>query len=754
MQQVIDYIKNNLNEEQSYAALHINTSSLILAGAGSWKTRTLTFKIAYLLFGHAVPVQNILAVTFTNKAAHEMKERLVDLSEKMGWLSGTQTTNNTPSNTANNDESIDDFIAHITSTNTQQKHQTYGLHDFKWIGTFHSIFLKILKDDIEHGGWKYTKNFSIFDTSESKTVIKDILKKLNLQEIIKDNEVKNMISKLKNEWMSPQEFTKRVQSNYDNTIGKVYVEYQKALEEANVLDFDDLLLLPYMLFAKNPHILQKRQDQFHYIMVDEAQDTNRIQFELMKMLSAKHSNITLIGDDFQSIYGWRGAVMENFLQVKKYWPDIQMFKLQINYRSRPHIVHAGSHIIKNNVNQYQKDIKAHRTGDDKITVFSHRDEMDEAVNLVDLIKKMKDNNKIPSWSDVAILYRTNAQSSPFEQILIQEWIPYKVYGAFKFFERKEIKDVLGYVKCLLNPRDNVSLKRIINIPGRKIGKASLDMVEQYAIMQGLSLYDALLDIDTIAVPSAARNGIKQFLEVMQAVRTEWPKSTPADTIEQIIKGIKYRDYLVKEEWSDAAADEKYDNIGQLINMAEKYTETGEDTLRQFMDEVTLLTDAADNSWENAESIKLMTTHASKWLEFPLVFIVWLEDGIFPLANATLETKLLEEERRLMYVAITRAEDHVFLSYANSRMQWWQTKMNPPSRFIEELPAELLKKYDLGGWTQTTSNRGPSVDEWDTVKHKLFGQWYVLEVWNNLAIVKFHNPKFGVRKIEMRFLEVL
>lgn len=220
--------------------------------------------------------------------------------------------------------------------------------------------------------------------------------------------------------MSPQEFTKRVQSNYDNTIGKVYVEYQKALEEANVLDFDDLLLLPYMLFAKNPHILQKRQDQFHYIMVDEAQDTNRIQFELMKMLSAKHSNITLIGDDFQSIYGWRGAVMENFLQVKKYWPDIQMFKLQINYRSRPHIVHAGSHIIKNNVNQYQKDIKAHRTGDDKITVFSHRDEMDEAVNLVDLIKKMKDNNKIPSWSDVAILYRTNAQSSPFEQILIQE----------------------------------------------------------------------------------------------------------------------------------------------------------------------------------------------------------------------------------------------------------------------------------------------------------------------------------------------
>lgn len=757
MNAIVDYVKSNLNNEQSIAALHTKTSSLILAGAGSGKTRTLTYKIAYLLFAEHINPQHILAVTFTNKAAKEMKERLVQLTKEMGELDQSSTNKPQSSDTSNSGDGIGDFLSHIEQTATPSHGPSFSFHDFTWIGTFHGVFLKILKEDIEKLGMKYNKQFGIFDSNESKMVVKETLKQLWLQEVFKEQEVKGVISRLKNEWMTPQDFGKKIQTDHDKSMGKIYAEYQKSLENSNMLDFDDLLLLPYVLFQKNPDVLAKRQQKFRYIMVDEAQDTNWIQFELMKMLSWKHANITLIGDDFQSIYGRRGAVMENFLNVKQYWPDIQMFKLQINYRSRPHIVEAWSHIIKNNVNQYQKDMKPHRTGDDKIVVFAHRDEMDEAANTIDLIKKMK-GEKFQNRSDIAILYRTNAQSSPFEQILVQEWIPYKIRGAFKFFERKEIKDIVAYVKYIINPKDSVSLKRIINIPARKIGKTTIDTVEQYAITHNMSLHEALCDINNpaISIWAGAKSNIMEFGKLMDSIRVEWSKQTPAEIIDNISKKIQYRAFLLKEEWgNESAADEKYENIGQLINMAGKYDGIGEESLRLFMEEVTLLTDAAEQGEQDVDAMKLMTVHASKWLEFPFVFIAWLEDQIFPLGNAIMEPKLLEEERRLMYVAITRAEDHVFLSYAHSRMQRWQTKMNPPSRFIDELPPDLIKKYDLAwGWATPTRNAWPIIDEWDTVKHKLFWPWYVLEVWNNLAIVKFYNPKFGVRKIETRFLQII
>ncbi len=449
--------------------------------------------------------------------------------------------------------------------------------------------------------------------------------------------------------------------------------------------------------------------------------------------------------------------MENFLNVKKYRPDIQMFKLQINYRSRPHIVAAGNHIIKNNINQYKKKIVAHRTGDDKITIFAHGSEMDEAANIVEMIKKFKDNEKIKSWGSIAILYRTNAQSSPFEQLFLQEGIPYKVYGAFKFFERKEIKDILAYIKYILNPADNVSLKRILNIPNRKVWKTTLDGLEDQAILKNTGLTDILRltqhnDSD-IKVTPQAKAGIKDFLDVITTIHSSLWKSKPSLVIEQLVKKIKYRDYLIKEEGNETAADEKYENIGQLINMAEKYVETGEDALRQFMEEVALLADISENEKGEIDAVKLMTVHSSKWLEFPVVFVAWLEDHMFPLSNAMMEPKLLEEERRLMYVAVTRAKDVLFLSHAHSRMTWWQTKNNPPSRFLDEIPVELIKKFDLW-WDMGRPSGFTQVEEGNIVKHKLFGTWYVLEVRNNLAIVKFHNPKFGVRKIEMRFLTIV
>ena len=748
-----EYIRSQLNEEQSKAALHIDTSSLIIAGAGSWKTRTLIFKIAYLIFGKQVHHNKILAVTFTNKAAAEMKERLVKIAKDLQqqWFNSNQSESESSSTTWTD---IDNFLDQIQSSEPAQLSYLHE-HSFKRIGTFHSIFLKILKEDIEKLEMKYTKNFGIFDTNEAQTVIKEILKQLWMTDVFKPQEVKSFISTQKNNWFDPKMFSKQANSDYDHNMYVVYQKYQEALELANSLDFDDLLLLPYLLFKKHPEVLEKWQKKFSYILVDEAQDTNWIQFELMKMMSGESANITLIGDDFQSIYGRRGALMENFLNVKKYWPDIQMFKLQTNYRSRPHIVEAGNQVILNNTNQYKKDIVAHRTGQDKIVCFSHGSEIDEAANLVDFIKKMKDTDKIKERWQVAILYRTNAQSSSFEQIFLQEGIPYKVFWAFKFFERKEVKDILAYIKYLINPQDSVSLKRILNVPVRWIWKTTIDRISDYAISQWISFHDTLqqLHTDVVKITGKAKAWLEDFVRVMHDLRVQLVSLTPAQCIEKMVKTIKYREYLIKEEWSESAADEKYENIWQIINMAEKYQQTWEDALRQFMEEVALLSDIAENSDWSLDAIKLMTVHSSKWLEFPFVFVVGLEDHVFPLSNSLMDTKMLEEERRLMYVAITRAEDHLFFSYANSRMTWWQTKMNPPSRFLDEISQDLMKKYDLWWWA-SFREESFDINEWDVVRHKLFGTGYVLEVWKWLAIVKFHNPKFGVRKIEQRFLQVI
>ncbi len=747
------YITEQLNEEQTIAALHTNTPSLIIAGAWSWKTRVLTYKIAYLIRGKHIPVSRILAVTFTNKAANEMKERLVKISKEIS----TAKKETHKQEIQKEGDTISEFLKSITKNDeifTPDYFQT--TNSLKRIGTFHSIFLKILKEDIEKLQKTYTKNFWILDTNESQTVIKEVLKKMNLQDVYKVNEVKVFISTQKNNGIEPKMYINSSKSDYDQHMGQIYDEYQKTLEKANSLDFDDLLLLPYLLFKKNKETLTKRQNTFDFILVDEAQDTNRIQFELMKMMTGWWANITMIWDDFQSIYGRRWALMENFLNVKKYRPNIQMFKLQINYRSKPHIVEAGNAIIKNNIHQYQKEIIPHRTGNDKITIFSHSSEIDEAANIVDMIKKMKEWNKIKSRGNIAILYRTNAQSSPFEQMFLQEGIPYKVYGAFKFFERKEVKDIISYIKYILNPADSISLKRILNIPNRKIWKTTIDHLEEQAIIQNITLTDIIQEAtkenSSIKITPQAKKGIIEFIEAMGHIHTFIKEHRPAEAIDHLVKKIKYRDYLVKEEWNEAAAEEKFENVGQIINMAEKYVEKGEEVLRQFLEEVALLSDISENEQGDIDAVKLMTAHSSKGLEFPIVFVCGLEDYVFPLGNAMMEPKLLEEERRLMYVAVTRAKDVLFLSYAHSRMTRGQTKNNPASRFIDEIPADLLKRFDL--WWEEEYTRGPVIDEGDIVKHKLFGTWYVLEIRNNLAIVKFHNPKFWVRKIETRFLQVI
>ena len=768
--QLKEYIASNLNEEQTAAALHTNTSALIIAWAWSWKTRVLTYKIAYLIWWKKVPVERILWVTFTNKAANEMKERLVKLWEDIATQEFSDEKEK-PQNTQWSDD-LQDFINSVESTK-KSKNFTLDPRRLKWIWTFHSIFLKILKDDIELLWMKYNKNFWILDADDSSKVIRDIIKRLNVQDLFKLQEVKWFISTQKNNWRTSADFLLRAWNAQEQNMWKVYQEYEKELEKSNSLDFDDLLLLPYLLFKKDQKVLTKRQNSFDYILVDEAQDTNWIQFELMKMLSWSWANITLIWDDFQSIYWWRWALMENFLNVKHYWNDIKMFKLQTNYRSKAHIVAAWNSVIKNNKNQYEKDIVAHRPWEDKITVFTHNTDTDEAANIIELIKQMKDKNKLKSWWQVAILYRTNSQSQNFESLFIQEWIPYKIYWAFKFFERKEIKDILAFLKVINNPFDSVSLKRIINIPNRKIWATSIERLENYASEMWVSFYEVLSFVAEIwdsktlesenwlKLMPAAINWILDLINLIKELQTAVKELNPADLINVILSKVHYKEYLVKEEWSDNLAEEKYENVWQLINMASKYefwmsnqneevVNSWEDLLRWFLEEVTLMVDTIENSDENSDAVKLMTIHSSKWLEFPVVFIVWVEENVFPLSSSVLDPKVLEEERRLMYVAITRAKDILFISHANSRMTWWQVRLNPVSRFLQEIPNELLKFYDLTNSSWPTQKS--SITEWATVRHKLFWTWYVLEIWNDLWIVKFHNPKFGLRKVELRFLE--
>lgn len=725
-----EYIKKQLNEAQFEAAVQTESSSLILAGAGSGKTRTLTYKISYLIYWQRVNASNILAVTFTNKASNEMKERIKSIWEDIEKLGNTQ---------------VDDFDAMIGGAVNRYPTKV----NLRRVGTFHSVFLRVLKEDIEKLEMKYNKSFGVYDESESISVIKDIIKTMKLADKINEKEIKYKISNLKNKWITYQKFL-TVLDKSEELIWLVYEKYQKRLESSNSLDFDDLLFLPYLLFQKSPETLEKRKSKFRYILVDEAQDTNQIQFDLMKLLSGKDGNITFIGDDFQSIYMRRWAVMDNFLNISKRRESVKIFKLEINYRSKPHIVNAGNYIIARNTKQYAKNIVSHRTWNDQIRVFGFSDESDEALTVVDLIKKMKEEKNLKR-SDFAILYRTNAQSQPFEQSLLANSIPYKVYGGFKFFDRKEIKDILSYVKYIINPQDSVALKRIINTPSRKIGTTTISGMEEYAILHNITLNDVVTSIDTLPIniwPST-RNNIKEFNTIIKFVKSQIGTMTVWQVIQSIVSNIKYKDFLIKTE-SKQETEDRMENIWQLVSMAGNYEWEGLEVLAQFIEEISLFTDIEESADGSSEFVKLMTVHSSKGLEFPIVFVVGLEENIFPLSKAKMDPAELEEERRLMYVAITRAKDLLFLSYANSRQRRGQTQYNAPSRFIEELPSELVKTFDISGAPKKVKS---NITEWSIIKHKLFGKGTVEEAYADSAFVRFWNPKFGIRKVDIRSIEL-
>jgi len=746
------YLQEKLNEQQYAAASYVTWNSLILAGAGSGKTRTLTYKIANLIYGHQVEQDAILAVTFTNKAAAEMRERLehiiADMKAKKTW--SDQSDDSSP-----NDEfwAPADFVP----PEAQLPSWMGWTQQYQWIGTFHSIFLKILKQDIEEIGYLRKKNFVIYDSGDSMSLIKSIIKSKKYGEIVDAKDAKFHISQRKNKGFHPEQAGLHCETQSEEWILEVYQEYWKQCQDANALDFDDLLLLPKLLFDKAPAVLAKRQDKFSHILVDEAQDTNTIQFDLMKQLSEGKNKlaktITFIGDDYQSIYRWRGAVMQNFLSLEKLRPGIETFKLEINYRSLPHIVEAGNAIIKKNKVQYEKNIKAFREGDKHIRVFEFADERDEAAQIIEMITKVKEEAD-KTRSDFTILYRTNAQSVAFEQVCIAESIPYKIVWWRKFFERKEVKDILSYVKFLSNPSDSLALKRIINTPGRGIGKTSIEHCEAIGVENQLSFSQVVMNIELheAALKPAAYKKFLKFKVMIQMMLANLAMQTPSELIDQITRGINYEARAIKQDGKEKG-EERMANIGQLINMATRFTDSGLETVNIFLDEVSLMTSIEEASTEEAEAIKMMSVHGSKGLEFPYVFIVGVEENILPLAKAKFDDAELEEERRGMYVAITRAQDHLFLSYAASRMQRWQLKYNQPSRFIEEIPEHLVKKYTMSNASayQSTS-AGKDRDEGERVKHKLFGPWVILEVRDRICIVRFDNPKFNVRKLEGKWLK--
>lgn len=752
-------LKKELNDQQYEAAIYTEWASLMLAWAWAGKTKTLTYKIAYMVHKWINP-WNILAVTFTNKAANEMKERLQDIVENLD-----ENINQNNEKQENNIENIEPDFDSLISWEFEENNFDEYLEDydnnvsninndiiwypikFDWIWTFHSIFLKILKYDIEYINsilWtNYNKNFNIADEWDALSVLRKILKELNVKDVFTPKTIKWTISRLKNEWLTAKDFLYQANDDNDEIVWKIYQRYEKELRTQNTLDFDDLLLLPYLLFKSDKELLEKWKNRFKYILVDEAQDTNKIQFELIHMLSWPEGNITLIWDDFQSIYWWRWAVIDDFLNAKKYWPKLKIFKLEINYRSKKTIVEAWNLLISNNKAQYKKNIKAFNDKESKIKIIRFSSDEDEAIQVISLINKLHKKGK--KWSDFAIIYRTNAQSEPFEKVLLSENIPYKVYGGFKFYERKEIKDILSYIKYIINPDDGISLSRIINVPWRKIWKTTIDTLSEQSTIQWVSLNSIIKNIDTTPLWNATKKNIQEFNNLINYIKEKVEKTEPAKSIETIVKAIKYENYLTKEFW-ETDSKERLANIWQLINTASNFKEKWIEWLRKFIDEISLFVDLEEKMEEQPDQVQLMTWHGSKWLEFDTVFLVGLEENVFPLSRARLNPKELEEERRLAYVWITRAKNNLFLTYSDSRKQFWQLKYNPVSRFIEEIPNHLTTSFN----TSWSSENKSTFQIWDKVRHKLFWVWDVMEVFSDKIIVNFY--WHGIRQIIWRMLE--
>ena len=634
-----------LNSKQHEAVLATEGASLVIAGAGSGKTKVLTYKIAYLLKECDVKPWNILAITFTNKAANEMKERIEALVGD-----------------ASND---------------------------LWTGTFHSICTRILRQHIDRLGFE--KTFSIFDTTDQKHIIKECMKELKVDDKnFTDKSFQYEISNAKNEMLEAMEYMKKYGEDHrKGTIAKVYMLYQRKLKENNAIDFDDIINFAIKILIENPDVLEYYANKFQYVLVDEYQDTNKAQYTLISILSSKYGNITVVGDNDQGIYAFRGADIQNILNFERDFPGTKIIKLEQNYRCTGNILNVANEVIRNNPKKYEKTLWTSNGEGEHVNFYRANTEYDEAYFIVRKIKELKAEGKY-SHAESAVLYRMNTQSRAIEDILRRENVPYKIVGGHKFYDRKEIKDIVAYLRLVQNKTQNVSLQRIINEPKRGVGKTSLDDILAYANNNAISMYDVIKSAADYGM-NRVFNNTREFVELIDKFNNLADELTVSELITKLLKESGYVDALKAEKTKEA--DNRIANLDEFLNVAIEFEkENVDNSLQNFLESITLSSDL-DGLDENEDSVTLMTLHSAKGLEFPNVFLVGMEEGVFPGYRSIGEEKELEEERRLCYVGITRAKENLYLTCAKQRTIFGSTTYNSVSRFVEEIPMHLLKDIE-------------------------------------------------------------
>lgn len=724
-------IFDTLNDRQCEAVKHTEGPLLITAGAGSGKTKVLTCRIAHLLELGVAPYR-ILAITFTNKAAKEMKERVTNLV-------GAQA-------------------------------------DSIWLSTFHSFCAKLLRFEVDgfHG---YTRNFTIYDSSDQLVLVKDCLKKLNLDDKqFMPRSVLGTISSAKNVLMDAKAFAAKASDFYEQKVADVYALYQEKLRENNAVDFDDLLFLAVRLLQEKEDVREKYQSRFQYILVDEYQDTNHAQYALTKILAARWRNICVVGDADQSIYAWRGADIRNIIDFTRDYPDAASIKLEQNYRSTKTILHAANAVIDNNESRPKKTLWTENPLGNKIIHYQAQTEHDEADYIAGVIYNRHEISHEP-YGDMAILFRTNAQSRVLEEKLMRYAIPYTMVGGTKFYDRKEIKDVLAYLRLLYNPEDSLSLTRIINVPKRNIGATTMEHVSAYAEEQGISLFEALSSTDEIPVTKRARTSLENFAAMIFDLLNDIEGKDVLSLIETVIKQTGYGDMLDKEAEHDPQGESRKENVGEFLSVAKDYMDSNPDgNLQDFLENVALVSDVDD--FESSDSkVTLMTLHAAKGLEFPVVFLTGLDEGLFPHSRTLLDPSQVEEERRLAYVGITRAERQLYVTNATTRTMYGRISAYMPSRFLAEIPPQLMEDYHRKSampQSRTTAVPGKqrvsiltkpvasslpkkhavtdTFAKGDKVRHKIWGIGTVLDVIGegpNMQM-KIQFPTKGVRQVVVKY----
>ena len=642
-----------MNDKQAEAVQTTEGPLLIMAGAGSGKTRVLTHRIAYLIDEKMINPWNILAITFTNKAAREMRERAMALNP------ATSET---------------------------------------LIATFHSMCVRILRRDADHIG--YNRNFTIVDPGEQRTLMKRILKNLNLDpKKWNERAILGTISNAKNDLLDEVAYEHQAGDMYTQIVAKCYKAYQEELRRSEAMDFDDLIMMTLRLFDKNPDVLAYYQQRYQYIHVDEYQDTNHAQYQLVKLLASRFKNICVVGDADQSIYGWRGADMQNILDFEKDYPEAKVVLLEENYRSTKKILQAANEVIKNNRNRRPKKLWTQNDDGEQIVYYRANDERDEAVFVASTIDNIiREEGK--NFKDFAVLYRTNAQSRTIEEALLKSNIPYTMVGGTKFYSRKEIRDAISYLNLIANPADNISFERVVNEPKRGVGPGTLEKIRNFAYEQNMSLLDASANIMLSPVKGKAAQGVYDFANMILNLRDQLDGLSITEAVETVLDKSGYLDALSMQQTLESQA--RIENIEEFMSVTKNFDETntdgtedesGIDRLGRFLNDLALIADTDDGDMEAAE-VTLMTLHAAKGLEFPVVFLIGMEEGVFPLSRASEDPEELEEERRLAYVGITRAEEILFLTNANTRTLFGKTSYNRPSRFLREISDDLLQYQGL------------------------------------------------------------